>query len=88
MGILRFVMQGMIRAYQLVLRPVMPAGGCRFHPNCSEYAYDAIGRFGPIRGGWLALKRVLRCHPWGPAGADPVPPAGDRFPGHVPGGRA
>ena len=66
-------LQGLIRAYQLMIIPVMPAGGCRFHPTCSVYAIDAIGQHGPIKGVWLALKRILRCHPWGEVGADHVP---------------
>ena len=66
-------MQGAIRAYQLLIVPVLPAGGCRFHPTCSHYAFAAIGLHGPALGGWLALKRILRCHPWGEAGVDPVP---------------
>ena len=66
-------LQGLIRAYQLMIIPVMPAGGCRFHPTCSVYAIDAIGQHGPIKGVWLALKRILRCHPWGEAGTDHVP---------------
>ena len=68
------ILQGLIRAYQLLIIPVLPAGGCRFHPSCSTYAIDAIGGHGPIKGVWLALKRILRCHPWGEAGLDPVPP--------------
>ena len=67
-------MQAAIRAYQLLIVPALPAGGCRFHPSCSHYAMDAIGLFGPARGGWLALKRIFRCHPWGGEGADEVPP--------------
>ena len=67
------VLQGLIRAYQLILLPVLPAGSCRFHPTCSAYAMDAIGGHGPITGVWLAIKRISRCHPWGEAGTDPVP---------------
>lgn len=61
-----------IRAYQFVMRPLL-VGGCRFHPTCSEYAIEAVNRHGPWRGGWLALRRVLRCHPWSKSGFDPVP---------------
>ncbi len=67
------VLQGLIRAYQLLIIPVLPAGGCRFHPSCSTYAIDAIGRHGAGKGVWLAMKRIGRCHPWGGAGPDPVP---------------
>lgn len=62
-----------IRLYQLLIKPVLPAGGCRFHPSCSEYADQAIGSHGAFLGGWLAVKRIFRCHPWGGDGADPVP---------------
>lgn len=51
------------------------SGRCRFAPSCSSYAIAAIGRFGAFRGGWLALRRVGRCHPWNPGGVDPVPDA-------------
>ncbi len=72
-GVLRLLILG----YQYVLSPVLPAS-CRFTPSCSAYALDAIDRHGPITGGWLALRRIARCHPWGGAGYDPVPEAGDR----------
>lgn len=62
----------LIRAYQFAVRPLL-AGGCRFQPGCSEYAAESIARHGPWRGGWLGLKRVLRCHPWSRGGFDPVP---------------
>lgn len=65
------VLQAVVRAYQLVLSP-WSGGACRFSPSCSAYAIEALGRHGAWRGGWLALKRVARCHPWGPAGFDPV----------------
>ena len=74
MKLLGKVLQGLIRAYQLLIIPVLPAGGCRFHPTCSAYAMDAIGQHGPFKGVWLAIKRILRCHPWGEAGTDLVPP--------------
>jgi putative membrane protein insertion efficiency factor len=61
-----------IRAYRLLLSPVI-APRCRYLPTCSEYALEALARHGLWRGGWLALRRVLRCHPWGGFGYDPVP---------------
>ncbi len=64
-----------VRAYQWVLSPILPVS-CRFEPTCSAYAVEALGRHGALRGGWLALRRLARCHPWGSAGYDPVPPAG------------
>ncbi|MBI5162659.1 MAG: membrane protein insertion efficiency factor YidD [Magnetospirillum sp.] len=65
-------LRGLIRAYQLLLSPVLPAS-CRFHPSCSAYAFDAVGRHGALRGSWLAVKRLARCHPWNDGGFDPVP---------------
>lgn len=61
-----------IRFYQLCISPMLPAS-CRFTPTCSQYAIEAITRHGPLKGLWLALKRILRCHPWGGSGYDPVP---------------
>ncbi len=63
---------GMVRAYQWLLSPVLPAS-CRYHPTCSHYACEAISRHGVLRGGWLAAARILRCHPWRTGGLDPVP---------------
>jgi putative membrane protein insertion efficiency factor len=63
---------GAIRGYQLLIRPML-TGSCRYLPTCSEYAAEAIVTHGALRGGWLGLKRVLRCHPFGGAGLDPVP---------------
>jgi hypothetical protein len=62
----------LIRAYQYALRPLMGAN-CRFYPSCSDYAREAIERHGALKGIWLALGRVLRCHPYHPGGFDPVP---------------
>lgn len=63
-----------IRFYRLAVSPLMPPS-CRFEPTCSAYAITAIERHGVLRGLWLGLRRILRCHPWGGAGYDPVPPA-------------
>jgi putative membrane protein insertion efficiency factor len=62
----------LIRAYQWLLSPLL-GNHCRFYPSCSHYALEAIERHGPLRGGWLAVQRILRCHPWHPGGIDPVP---------------
>lgn len=62
-----------LRGYQVLLSPIL-GGQCRFHPTCSEYAREAITNHGAAHGGWLALKRILRCQPFGTAGIDPVPP--------------
>ena len=63
---------GMLRVYRLVISPLFPPC-CRYYPSCSAYAVQAIRLYGPILGGWLALKRIGRCHPWAPGGHDPVP---------------
>ncbi|NQV47192.1 MAG: membrane protein insertion efficiency factor YidD [Rhodospirillaceae bacterium] len=61
-----------VRGYQLFISPILP-GSCRFYPSCSNYALDAITTHGTIRGSWLAVCRIARCHPWGTSGFDPVP---------------
>lgn len=63
---------GLIRLYQYGISPLL-GPRCRFWPSCSSYAVDALRLYGPFRGGWLALKRVAKCHPWHPGGIDPVP---------------
>jgi uncharacterized protein len=68
-------MRAVIHCYRYGLSPVLP-GACRFQPTCSAYALDAVSRFGAWKGGWLTLKRICRCHPWGGWGYDPVPSAG------------
>ena len=65
---------GLLLFYQNVISPMRPPT-CRYYPSCSQYALTAIRRFGPLKGTWLALKRLLRCHPWTPGGVDHVPPA-------------
>ena len=62
-----------IRLYQMFISPLLPPS-CRFTPTCSQYAIEALRIHGPLRGSWLALRRLLRCHPWGGSGYDPVPP--------------
>jgi uncharacterized protein len=69
----------LIRGYQVTIAPLlvdrtynMPR--CRFSPSCSQYAVDALTTQGLVRGSWLTLRRLLRCHPWNPGGYDPVPP--------------
>ena len=61
-----------IRAYQLVLSPLI-GPVCRFEPSCSRYTATCIGHHGALRGSWLGLRRILRCHPWNPGGYDPPP---------------
>lgn len=63
---------GVISVYQRVLSPFLPSV-CRYSPTCSHYAQDAIWIHGMLRGGWLAVRRLARCHPWGGQGYDPVP---------------
>jgi putative membrane protein insertion efficiency factor len=62
----------MVRGYRWFIRPVLPVA-CRFHPSCSEYAEEALGRHGLCRGSLLAARRLCRCGPWHPGGYDPVP---------------
>jgi putative membrane protein insertion efficiency factor len=75
-GVLSLALQTAVRAYQLLVSPLLPPS-CRFWPSCSEYAAEAIRRHGALRGGGLALHRLARCHPWGGSGGyDPVPEPG------------
>lgn len=60
-----------IRTYQLFISPLF-GSNCRFHPTCSQYGKEAILKYGPFKGGWMTLKRISRCHPWGGSGHDPV----------------
>ena len=61
-----------VLVYQYLVAPLI-ADCCRFHPSCSTYVREAISRHGAVRGGWLSIKRLVRCHPWGGSGCDPVP---------------
>ncbi len=62
----------LVKIYQYCISPFTPPS-CRFTPTCSQYAVEALRKYGPIKGGWLTLKRLSRCHPWGGSGYDPVP---------------
>ena len=62
----------LLKGYQRVLSPLFP-GSCRFNPTCSQYGIDATIKYGPIKGGYLTVRRILSCHPWGRHGYDPVP---------------
>jgi uncharacterized protein len=64
---------GLIEGYRTVVSPLFPPT-CRFQPTCSQYAIEAIDRFGTLQGSWLAARRITRCHPFNPGGYDPVPP--------------
>lgn len=66
---------GLVTAYRWLISPILPQA-CRYWPSCSAYAGEAILTHGPLAGLWLAIRRVLRCHPWGGEGYDPVPPRG------------
>jgi len=75
---MRGLIRILIRLYQWTFSPVLaalggPGSGCRFEPSCSEYFLRAVETHGPLRGSWLGLKRIGRCHPWGGSGHDPVP---------------
>ena len=62
----------LVRGYQLLISPVLPPS-CRFHPSCSQYTLEALRRYGALKGSWLGLRRLVRCHPFNPGGFDPVP---------------
>lgn len=74
-GVIKKAFQGLflliIRIYQVFISPLL-GSNCRFHPTCSQYGKEAILKYGPFKGGWMALKRISRCHPWGGSGHDPV----------------
>jgi putative membrane protein insertion efficiency factor len=62
----------LIKIYQLLVSPLIPPS-CRFTPTCSHYSLEALKKYGILKGGWLSLRRIIRCHPWGGSGYDPVP---------------
>ncbi len=61
-----------IKFYQYCIRPLLPSA-CRFEPSCSNYSIEAVNKYGAIKGSWLGIKRICKCHPWGGSGYDPVP---------------
>jgi putative membrane protein insertion efficiency factor len=69
---MKYVAMAIIRFYKKFISPMLPPS-CRFTPTCSEYAYQSIDRFGIFKGGWMAVRRIGRCHPFHPGGYDPVP---------------
>jgi putative membrane protein insertion efficiency factor len=69
---MRKILIGLIQVYRWFLSPLL-GQNCRYYPTCSCYAQESIGRHGPLRGTWLAIRRISRCHPWHPGGYDPVP---------------
>ena len=69
---MKYLLLGLIRIYQMTFSKMMPPS-CRFEPSCSHYGYEAVSKYGVLKGGWLAVKRVARCQPLNPGGYDPVP---------------
>ena len=69
---MKYLFMGLIRLYQMTFSKLMPPS-CRFEPSCSKYGYEAIRRYGAIKGGWMAISRIARCNPLNPGGYDPVP---------------
>ena len=69
---MKYILLKLVRFYQIAISPMKPPS-CRFYPTCSHYGLEAIERFGPFKGSWLTIKRILKCHPLHPGGFDPVP---------------
>jgi len=73
---MRYLLIGLIRGYQYLISPFL-GSSCRFYPSCSCYAIEAIEVHGLLKGSWMAIRRILRCHPWHHGGFDPVPGSSD-----------
>jgi len=69
----RWILLALIRVYQFVISPILPPDSCRYYPTCSHYGYQAIYKYGTLKGGFMAAKRILRCNPFNQGGIDPVP---------------
>jgi putative membrane protein insertion efficiency factor len=69
----QIVVLALIRTYQAIVSPGLPSNTCRFYPSCSHFGYQAVYKYGAIKGSWMAIGRILRCNPFNPGGYDPVP---------------
>ncbi|MEN6555651.1 MAG: membrane protein insertion efficiency factor YidD [Anaerolineaceae bacterium] len=69
----RVMLLFLIKAYQVIVSPALPPGTCRYYPTCSHYGYQAVYRYGALKGSWMAIKRIVRCNPFHEGGYDPVP---------------
>lgn len=74
---MKWPLMALVRGYQLLISPLL-GPTCRYYPSCSAYALEALRVHGAIKGTWLAVRRLLSCHPWSPGGVDHVPPRGER----------
>ena len=76
---MKYLLIGLLRVYRALISPLY-GDVCRYYPSCSAYALQAVTDHGALRGSWLAVRRLTRCHPWALGGYDPVPPRGDEIP--------